>query len=468
MLVCLPQDHPKLRPLHRPKGPLEDKRIHSPPFQRLDSVALGIPSMKKQDVMEFINKQKTSPCKKQDVMGHLAKDKYLHDKSIEEVSIKIEEEKLRSENLKWRKKIRKRDGRLVWGTEAIKLENYPVMVTKVFEMRCRHNGGSKPNKPNKLVPKAKRQRRRFKPLLLCTDCPCLIKLSEYKLYYEYQCCLQGNESEQRFLMESLKNNIKAAKFQLVTIIERVEEAHNHPLNYREDSVVTSENHQNSEHTRTSTCIFRPDRPWVTTAEKDIKPVTKDKARSLNAEKIRNILKKDEEAGWDRNVPDMTRLIEELRIEDPGGYYIIRSGDGDHGNSMLILQTSFMCQMQRKYVKNLCVYCDSTHKVAVNENVSLYVLALKTNTGFQTIAIAFTINEEVETVQDYLEKNIRINPKWKLLSSSTDYCNGGVRAFERAFGCMQHKDRGEVFSGVKHRSCLLRIARAIQEWIKEET
>ena len=42
----------------------------------------------------------------------------------------------------------------------------------------------------------------------------------------------------------------------------------------------------------------------------------------------------------------------------------------------------MCQMQRKYVKNLCVYCDSTHKVAVNENVSLYVLALKTNTGFQ--------------------------------------------------------------------------------------
>ena len=60
---------------------------------------------------------------------------------------------------------------------------------------------------------------------------------------------------------------------------------------------------------------------------------------------------------------------------------------------------------------------------------------------QTIAIAFTINEEVETVQDFLEKYVRINPKWKPLSSSTDYCGGGVRAFERAFGCMQHKDRG---------------------------
>ena len=41
------------------------------------------------------------------------------------------------------------------------------------------------------------------------------------------------------------------------------------------------------------------------------------------------------AGWD----DMKRIIEELRIEDPGGYYIIRNRDGDHGNSMLILQTS---------------------------------------------------------------------------------------------------------------------------------
>ena len=41
------------------------------------------------------------------------------------------------------------------------------------------------------------------------------------------------------------------------------------------------------------------------------------------------------AGWD----DVKRIIEELRIEDPGGYYIIRNRDGDHGNSMLILQTS---------------------------------------------------------------------------------------------------------------------------------
>ena len=36
-------------------------------------------------------------------------------------------------------------------------------------------------------------------------------------------------------MESLKNYIKAAKFQLVTVVEIVEEAHNHPLNYREES-----------------------------------------------------------------------------------------------------------------------------------------------------------------------------------------------------------------------------------------
>ena len=51
----------------------------------------------------------------------------------------------------------------------------------------------------------------------------------------FQCCFPGNESERRFLMESLKNYIKAAKFQLVTVVERVEEAHNHPLNYKEES-----------------------------------------------------------------------------------------------------------------------------------------------------------------------------------------------------------------------------------------
>ncbi|XP_063690818.1 uncharacterized protein LOC134823323 isoform X3 [Bolinopsis microptera] len=359
----------------------------------------------------------------------------VYKKSLEEAVKEIRNDLVKEEGLKWpisdSRKTKQTGAKLnvsfCYG--PVEFEDAPFIKSRQCFLRCPHRAPK--NRKPATNDKGKQRIRKLK--IKSTNCEAEIRLYEYKVFTVNRVPEGASRTERADAIAAVRESAEdTSAFELHTLAYQICRNHNHKIVPQRnavssedmefltkmnsigvvgDSTLTAQMNYQAQLGGTHSCI----------SSFDVQTVA-NKRRKLQ----------DRKSGLDGDMKRLEELVAEERDKSKESLIFVRYPTEENSEFGFLYQS----------------------------DISLFILAVRTNCGFQPVAVWLSSREEGISITEYLQMLKDANPNWSPRFAMCDNCGAEFNGFLSVFPANSSKNYG----GVKCLICTFHLLQAWRKWI----